>query len=49
MMRRFPKRTLVLMVLALAAFAHFYWRMTQRRPPATDPSDAPVLRLPPAP
>ena len=32
MMKRFSNRTLLLMVLALAAFGNFWWRMHQRRP-----------------
>jgi len=39
---RFPLRTLILMVLALAAFAHFYWRthhVPQRPPASASPPD----------
>ena len=53
MMKRFSNRTLVLMVLALAAFAHFWWRMHGRqsevRSRKSDAREPPVIRLVPAP
>lgn len=38
-MRRFPLRTLLLMVLALAAFARLYWVTHREAPPATRPEE----------
>ncbi|HMK72796.1 MAG TPA: hypothetical protein VK454_05635 [Myxococcaceae bacterium] len=42
---RFPMRTVILMILALAAFAHFYWRT--HHPPAPARSSPPDVVLHP--
>jgi cytoskeletal protein RodZ len=43
--RRFPLRTLLLMVLALVAFARFWW-ITHRTPPSAPPRIIPVRPTP---
>jgi hypothetical protein len=43
---RFPLRTLILMVLALAAFAHFYWRTHRAPAPQPMPARDVVLQPP---
>ena len=46
--RRFPLRTLLLMVLALVAFARFWW-ITHRTPPPPRPPRVIPVRPTPAP
>ena len=45
MQQRFPLRTLVLMILALASFAWFYWNTHQAsgRPPPQEAREVEVL------
>jgi hypothetical protein len=41
--QRFPVRTIILMVLALLAFGHLYWRTHQTAEPAPAPPPPPPV------